>query len=361
MPTLRDILTQLRSEGFLSADSESSLSVIISAKSSEISSPWYVQALVGVSAWFAAIIFLIFVFGTRLVSSSPGIITFGILLCATAIGLRWGAPKNIFIVQLALAISIAGQVMIVGQVGDKTTITIPALVTIGLQILFIVFYPDSLHRFLSTLAAVLAVLALIYDLKIQEAINLLVILLAVSTGFIWETESFFTTGKLASFHKPIGFGLATALLTILILSIIFGIPDIPETRFLTILNWRISTIGLALVLLYLEHHILSSYGLAGMTVPGSIVFGTTLILSISTNQAPGLLAALFVLILGFHRGNRILMGLAFAFLTVFIIAFYYHLNLTLLMKSIVLVSTGLVLLALRFYLVYQFPQNLREN
>jgi hypothetical protein len=139
MPTLRDILTQLRSEGFLSADSESSLSVIISAKSSEISSPWYVQALVGVSAWFAAIIFLIFVFGTRLVSSSPGIITFGILLCATAIGLRWGAPKNIFIVQLALAISIAGQVMIVGQVGDKTTITIPALVTIGLQILFIVF------------------------------------------------------------------------------------------------------------------------------------------------------------------------------------------------------------------------------
>jgi uncharacterized membrane protein len=44
------------------------------------------------------------------------------------------------------------------------------------------------------------------------------------------------------------------------------------------------------------------------------------------------------------------MGLAAAFLVVFFIAFYYNLALTLLIKSLILMATGVILFGLRFLL-----------
>jgi uncharacterized membrane protein len=55
-----------------------------------------------------------------------------------------------------------------------------------------------------------------------------------------------------------------------------------------------------------------------------------------------------VILLGFQRGNRFLMGLAFIFFLLFYISYYYYLDVTLLMKSITLMSAGVILLGLRF-------------
>jgi uncharacterized membrane protein len=62
---------------------------------------------------------------------------------------------------------------------------------------------------------------------------------------------------------------------------------------------------------------------------------------------PGVLAAVIVIVLGFQRGNRLLLGLGSVFLVIFLIAFYYHLDISLLQKSLILVATGLLLLGLR--------------
>ena len=63
--------------------------------------------------------------------------------------------------------------------------------------------------------------------------------------------------------------------------------------------------------------------------------------------APGVSAAVLVVILGFANGNRILMGLGMLAFACYLSYFYYQLDLTLLAKAGALVGAGLALLALR--------------
>ena len=77
------------------------------------------------------------------------------------------------------------------------------------------------------------------------------------------------------------------------------------------------------------------------------ILASTILLAILLYQAPGIIAAIILLLLAFQRGNRVLMGIAIIFLVVFFVAYYYHLNITLLMKSLTLMSAGACLLILR--------------
>jgi uncharacterized membrane protein len=84
-----------------------------------------------------------------------------------------------------------------------------------------------------------------------------------------------------------------------------------------------------------------------------LALGTVLV-SLPALWMPGILAATIVLALGFQRGNRILLGLAAIFLAIFLIAFYYNLEVTLLAKSLLLLAAGLLLLGLRALLAREF-------
>jgi uncharacterized membrane protein len=77
------------------------------------------------------------------------------------------------------------------------------------------------------------------------------------------------------------------------------------------------------------------------------LLGATMLVSLPVLWTPGILAAVIILVLGFQRGNRLLLGLGAVGLAVFLIAFYYHLEITLLVKSLILLGTGLLLLGLR--------------
>ena len=66
--------------------------------------------------------------------------------------------------------------------------------------------------------------------------------------------------------------------------------------------------------------------------------------------APGIIASAFVLTLGIFNHDRVLLGLASLFLTIFLIFFYYNLQLNLLYKSFTLMIPGILLLGVRFYI-----------
>ena len=63
--------------------------------------------------------------------------------------------------------------------------------------------------------------------------------------------------------------------------------------------------------------------------------------------APGIAAALLVLLVGFSRGNRILVGIGLLALGGFLSHYYYQLQTTLLNKSMVLAASGFTLLVAR--------------
>jgi uncharacterized membrane protein len=91
-------------------------------------------------------------------------------------------------------------------------------------------------------------------------------------------------------------------------------------------------------------------GAAGVTAFASL--GLTALLTL---QTPGVIAALGVLLLGFHRRSVVLLGMAVLFILVFGVGYYYDLQLSLLAKSLALLGSGLVLLGLRLFILRRFP------
>jgi uncharacterized membrane protein len=146
---------------------------------------------------------------------------------------------------------------------------------------------------------------------------------------------------MAPLYQPLGYGLVVALFIMLLSSIL------PDTTAIVHINWWISTLGLTLILLAVESYILRYYQIPLFSPHSIIILVGTFLISLLL-PSPGLIAALIILFLGFQRGNRVLIGMAIVFLIVFLIAYYYHLEVTLLIKSLILMSSGIALLILRW-------------
>ena len=67
-------------------------------------------------------------------------------------------------------------------------------------------------------------------------------------------------------------------------------------------------------------------------------------------SAPGILLAIALMVFGYARHERLLLAMGAVLIPVFLFFYYYHLDTTLLQKSGVLVGSGALLLAGRFYL-----------
>lgn len=349
MMTIRQVIEQLTQEGLLTAESQVEIETTLANALSEVEedTPWYIRLLVGLSAWIAAL-FLLFFLGELMRDGQISSLITGLMLCGVAITLRKRASASVFLGQLALVISLTGQIffmMGVSNLSDSTVVVVLAMIV--LEVLLIGLYRDLLHRFLSTLLIIGALVLLLWEFELQEGIHGLITLLAAGTLWLSMREVLWITKKLDQFSRPIAFGLLFGLFGLLLLSL-FGNPQIKY--------WWLSALGLWLVLLGQEYLILSSYEIAPSSRLAAGLFGGTLLLLIPSFQTPGILAALMVLLLGFQRGSRLLMGLATIFLTVFIMNFYYELELTLLVKSFVLMGTGLLIFGLRYGLLYQFSK-----
>jgi uncharacterized membrane protein len=85
--------------------------------------------------------------------------------------------------------------------------------------------------------------------------------------------------------------------------------------------------------------------------------GAMVALCLVSFPAPGIVACLLIVVLGFSNGNRLLFGAGIAALALYIGGYYYRLDVTLLHKSIVLLVTGLVLLGARWLILnHVMPQ-----
>jgi hypothetical protein len=340
MITMQAVLDQLVEEGRLSPDARATIVSTPAVPDDAAGTAWYVRALVGISAWIAAVLLIAFlVGGTQLVRSGESLIVVGLVLCVVAIAVRRGVPSSIFAAQLALALSMAGQALFTFGVSDLSN-AVPAtvLAICVLEIALIAIYPDMLHRFFSTVVIVGALVALLFDWNVPGAIHPLVGLLAAGAVALWERESALAAARAELGTRPIAYGLVVALLGVLCLGINELIP-IP--------HWWISGLLLLPLLLALEYRIVSRFEPRASAAIVPWLAAGTMLVSLPALWTPGVLAAVIVIVLGLQRANRLLLGLGAAFLAVFLIAFYYHLDVTLLVKSLLLLATGLLLLGLR--------------
>jgi len=87
-------------------------------------------------------------------------------------------------------------------------------------------------------------------------------------------------------------------------------------------------------------------------MPGSAVLSGALLVALISLRAQGIGLATIILFVGYAHGNRVLAGLGIFSLVVYLMYYYYSLQLTLLEKSVWLICGGGLLLVVRFGLRY---------
>lgn len=314
-------------------------------------SPWYVRVMLGVAGWIGAMFLLGFVaagFASILRSGSASLVV-GALGCAAAYAILRAAREHDFAVQFGLAVSLAGQsVFIVGLFNlfkyDSAALHLSVL---ALEVLLAALVPNSLHRLLCSAAAAAALWLALGRVGAQ---GLTVGLLAAGMALVWlEPRCWLGAGAL---WRPVGYGLALALVPIQS-SQMFGLHGIMFWLKSNGSDWwgrhgaQAGTLLVTLVLLWSVSRLLAQQQLAAGSRAGLAALLAALLLGALSLVAPGLATALLIALLGFACASRVLLGWGLFALLAFVSHYYYQLQTTLLVKSMVLAASGVALLALR--------------
>lgn len=348
-PSLRDVLpAELQ---------EKARTALATGGDATASMPWFVRVLTGFGAWLASLFLITFLsLGVLGVGEELGAIVLGLLLTGGAVLMR-RAGNNVFLTQLALSTGLAGQGLFIGGVGILTkSEEAAALATLVLQMVLLFVYPDAIQRFLSSLFGGLALLLLLRLTAPGVLADVALVGLTVLAHLLFLQQGRLQGGRWGGLVTPAAFGLVTTLLFSLVVRTWFhdvygslfrkGAKELPA---------GVLTLGLAVVTLYSAWRVLEETdakpgGTAGVTAFASL--GLTAVLTLHT---PGVIAALGVLLLGFHRRSVVLLGMAVLFSLMFGVGYYYDLHLSLLAKSLALLGSGLVLLGLRLFILRRFP------
>ncbi|MCZ6805089.1 MAG: DUF4401 domain-containing protein [Proteobacteria bacterium] len=101
-------------------------------------------------------------------------------------------------------------------------------------------------------------------------------------------------------------------------------------------------------------------GLSNKSMNMKLIVGATVIFTLITLKMPAITIIITLLIIAFAHSNRVLFGLSSMALIISMSRYYYFLNITLLEKSVLLVSVGSVLLALRYGIKFIWPVGNKE-
>ena len=305
----------------------------------ESSNPWYTRVLMGFMGWLGGLFVLGF-FGAIIGS----VLENGVILMIVAIGLFAGSfamyramPNSDFGTQFALAASICAQVVatfavgkLVGYNGNNDGIAW----FVGLmQVALVIAMPNGLHRLLSTMFAVAAFfIAAQKGLLVPALDTLLVILLIV----LARMESTLVVSGQRQLVDPVINGVSIALL----LRGAAHVTFFGETLWLPFALQAAVVFAAALTVWTALNTARLPMVTRSAAVLGAIVYGAV------TWRAPGLIAAVLVLLVAFASGRRALTAFSLVALVAYLSTYYYQMQLTLATKSMVLALSGASLLVM---------------
>ncbi len=323
--------------------------------------PWFVQVLVIGAAWVAATLSAGFLSLFDLVTESNAAVVAiptaiaAILLRRVALKSEAGRVRTDLVEQIALALSglarwfvFFGMDELVRPGGPFSGLDNPAaalIALLALELLFLVFYPDRLQRFLATGLAGLWLTLLDTPLGFGPyARQAYVVAAATAATALWLRPP---PARLAAWRAPVGYGLVLFAGLSLFEGALVPMGD------LTRLGWP-TTIGMAVVSLWIAWDVLRERGVPPTSPLALAAFGSLAILAAVGWTEPGFVAAAGLMVLAVHRRERLLFGLSIAFLVAFGVHYYYSLELDLMAKAGILVGSGLVFLAARWGLLRAF-------
>ncbi len=359
--SLNDLLAQMQDQDIQQDLSSTQLRELNELLEQQLPQPWYIKALIGIGAWLGSWLFMAFIIGISISMTDGGYMVLGILFLAGSLTLCYSTQHD-FPRHVALSVSLAGQLLIGYAVAESSPwddMESYLLTLIFLNLALVFGYPDRVHRFLSVLFIGTALMPLLYKWELQALIPFISPILLAAFVLLSQQETRWYSpphdgterGRILvveSLLPPIMNGLLISSMAWTMLSTIYILPEL-EVDFVFYPSPWISSLGILAILCLAEWKYLPQLSGKGDPKPAyvHIMIGGTLLLGIATLNAPGILLSLTVLFTGTLNGHRFQQGLGIAFFVLFLTAFFYAIETTLLMKSIILVSSGLVVLLAR--------------
>jgi uncharacterized membrane-anchored protein len=317
----------LQQQDLLDESSAAGIARFLEKSRQSASMPWFIKLIIAAGAWVASIFFLTFLDKAHLIPAlGKGWLPWGVGFILAALVLhRFG--RVVFFNQLALAFSVTGHFMALVSVYEfwhrMGAVTLAALLLCaglyGIQ-------RDSLHRFLSCLMVfLLALIAARIDFHSGAHFLVLAEVLGLA-GLAVATVA----GK----FRPVVYAAALALPITCLVMTTSGLHRLTPA-------WPsriILTAALAGLCLWIG---------GGRTAlkEEPIRLAVLFVLLLGAVTSPGILAGLGLLIFGYATLDKALIAVGTVFFPVFIVVYYYDLQVDLASKSLLLLASGLVLLA----------------
>lgn len=312
--------------------------------------PWYVRAMVGFGAWLASLLLISSIAGLGF--AVGGLTVAGLVLIAAAVALRRHSDHD-FMVQCTLAASLAGQATFAFGIADMTIgvdeEVLCAIVIVMSTVLFFIF-PDRIHRALSVLFAASSLTFLIYLLELNAAMPVLGPAFAAALVLLDRKRALVTANGYGHLVRPLENGLMLSAFGCLLLSTVYVLPELTLDFEFYPRPW-ISTVLLGALFLYVGRQSWQALLTGAGKSAAPVVYASMVLVIAASWSAPGLLLALIVAMLGAAAGKKSFVGAGIAFLVVFVAAYFYGIEVTMVTKSITLAVTGTVVLVARWLLL----------
>ena len=320
---------------------------------SEPESPWYIKLLVSISGWFGALFLVVFIGATLGLILGRNIEDFAFLLLFVGGGLiffvytLFKEKQSDFLEHFLLALSIAGQVMVIASLFfmfDNELSKGVILFTAIFQAFLMWTIPNYIHRMMSSFFMTSAFAYYCYSIA-EPMLPLLVSTFLVA--WLWMNEFNFLERKKI---EAIAYGQTVALISLKssLMGTSYFVYSFLNHETIPMFNfWWVEFVSVT-TLLYVLWMVLKESQIKYDTKTNFLLVGAVLLLATLSFEVGGLTLGVMLLLVGFAHAHRLLMGLGIFSSLAFLSHYYYFLGETLMDKAEVLALMGMAFLALRW-------------
>jgi uncharacterized membrane protein len=293
-----------------------------------------------------------FLFLTGISNSSAGMLTVGIIFTAGSI-IASKFIDNLTLDTLSITLYLVGVLMIWAGFEDifRSNELLPfILIAVAITTLF--FSENFMLVFFGTLLFHGALVYYFEDRRSQLLLQLPIILCCFTLLWLTYAEARIITysKKANTIFKPLQAGFFVAFVAELIFVGEYRGNDFSKYSYLFL------SVAIGIAMLLLLYRVMQSVQFISVRTR-LIVYLLALAVIIPTAYAPYISGALFLIVLTFHYGFKSQMIISILLLIYGTSRFYYNMNISLLYKSVILFSTGLIITLIWYYFTRQISSN----
>ena len=295
---------------------------------------------------FSSLVFILFIAISGIWTNGYFMEIFGIILIVFSIFLS-KKVANLLLDTFSISAYIVGVILLVfGMQYLKTPVntTILTVLIIGIVTLFL--NQIAVFSFIATLMIQGSILFFIYYNRANDAISFFILINGLLLVLINFNEAYLLT-----FHKKINKLLYPVKIAIVV-AFIFGLSILSVENLIRMhyINWNILAIGIGILFLFTVYKIVK---ITVITNKRALLFIyiASILIAVFSYYAPSIIGGLLLILLGFYNNDKVVFVLGILSFIVFTGMYYYNLNETLLFKSILLISIGMVFMAFYLFLL----------